>query len=160
MSVLLEFFLMIGVQLVTIIIASGLLIGLAAFYDAVNRSMSWFSSPWLVFGIYLCPLFFVLGSGPAIYLLIRKKFFNKNDQYNKLTRSYRVQMLIHANSVLLGTLSIVLTGIMIKTAYLIMLPVAFYTISTIINIVFKLIHHGKFFYFIFFSFISTAITLS
>lgn len=133
---------MIVVQLVTVIIGSGLLIGLATFYDAVNRSMSWFSSPWIVFGIYLCPLFFVLGVGPALYLLIRKKIYNKDGQ-DKISRSYRVQMLVHANCFIVGAISIVMTGIMIRAAYLVIFPVLFYTISTIINIVFKLIHHGE-----------------
>lgn len=142
MSVLLEFLLMIVIQLFTVIIASGILIGLATFYDAVNRSMSWFSSPWIVFGIYLCPFFYVLGVGPALYLLIKKKIY-KRDGKDKITRSYRVQMLIHANCFIVGLLSIVMTGIMIKTAYIVILPVIFYTISAIFNIVFKVIHHGK-----------------
>ncbi len=61
------------VQALCIGVGLGLLLVLAVIYDAAYRSMSWFSNPWLLFGIYVCPLFFCLGIGPSLYIMFRKK---------------------------------------------------------------------------------------
>lgn len=133
---------MIAVQLANIIFAFGLLISFAMFYDGVYRSMSWFSSPWIIFGIYLCPFYFSIGFVPDLDLMLRRTILDTDGQ-EKITRSYRVQILLHATCFLLGIISIVMTGMMMKSAYLVVLPVLFYTISTTFNLVFKLIHHGR-----------------
>lgn len=131
---------MIVAQLVTVALAVGVVIALAILYDAVGRSMSWFSSPWILFGIYLCPFFYILGQGPAMYLWFHRKCAAK--RFNQLNKSYRVQMLLHAQCVLFGIIGIALTGLMIKSAYIVTMFVAFYTLSTIINVIGKIIHHG------------------
>lgn len=133
---------MVVVQIVTIALAVAVVIALAILYDAVARSMSWFSSPWLLFGIYLCPFFYVLGQGSATYLWCQRKATSKRIP-NLLNKSYRVQMLLHAQCLVLGCIGIALTGLMIKSAYIVTMFVAFYTVSLIINTICTLIHHGK-----------------
>lgn len=61
------------VQALCLAVSLGLLLLLAVIYDAAYRSMSWFSNPWLLFGIYICPMFFCLGIGPSLYIMYRKK---------------------------------------------------------------------------------------
>lgn len=68
-----EFVFVLLIQLIAIGVAVCSLILLATVFDSASRSMSWFSNKWLIFGLYYCPLFFVLGMGPAMYLSIRKK---------------------------------------------------------------------------------------
>lgn len=63
----------IGVQGLCIALSLGLMMLLAFIYDAANRSMSWFSNPWLLFGIYICPMFFCLGIGPSLYIKYWKR---------------------------------------------------------------------------------------
>lgn len=63
----------VGVQGLCIAVSLGLLLLLAVIYDASNRSMSWFSNPWLLFGIYVCPMLFCLGIGPSLYIKYRKR---------------------------------------------------------------------------------------
>lgn len=65
------------VQLVCVIISLGVVVLLAFIYDAAYRSMSWFSNPWMLFGIYVCPMFFCLGMGPSLYIMYSKKVYRK-----------------------------------------------------------------------------------
>lgn len=68
-----ELGLIIIIQALTLATGLGVLLLLAVIYDAANRSMTWFSNPWLLFGIYICPMFFCLGIGPSLYIMFRKK---------------------------------------------------------------------------------------
>lgn len=61
------------IQALSLAVSLGLLLLLAVIYDAAYRSMSWFTSQWLLFGIYICPMFFCLGLGPSLYIMYRKK---------------------------------------------------------------------------------------
>lgn len=68
-----EFAVVFMIQLVSIGLAIAILISLASIFDAVSRSMSWYSNMWMVFGLYYCPLMFALGVLPATYVSLRKK---------------------------------------------------------------------------------------
>ncbi len=67
-----EFGAVLVLQVISIILAVGIVILLAFVYDKGLRSMSWYSSPWIVIGIYYCPLFFGLGIIPSLYVMFRK----------------------------------------------------------------------------------------
>lgn len=61
-----------AIQIFSIILAAGVVIVLCVIFDATDRSMSWFTSQWLVFGIFFCPFFCALGVGPVLYIKFRK----------------------------------------------------------------------------------------
>lgn len=69
---LIEFGITFGVQLISLGCATGFVLLLAVIYDAANRSMSWFSNTWLLFGIYICPYIFILAMGPSLYIQFKK----------------------------------------------------------------------------------------
>ena len=79
-----------AIQMISLVLAAGLTISEALFLDAVNKSMSWYYSNWLLIGLYFCPMFFGMAILPAVYLektkrvcdlkILEKnlKLFNKN----------------------------------------------------------------------------------
>lgn len=151
-SMLCEFLIIIAVQLVTIALAAAVVMLLATIYDAVGRSMSWYSYPWILFGIYLCPFSFVLGIVPAVYVIIVRRIAAKREKDGLIqpssssaptTLSYKIQMFLHAQCVLLSLFSLVMTILQVKTAFLLYMIVLFYTLAILINLIFGFLHHGN-----------------
>lgn len=145
-----EFGIILLIQIVSIALSVGVIFALAVIYDAANRSMSWYSSTWLLFGLYFCPLFFCQGLGPAIYLIVyRKKMSNKlqkgadNEEQSSLKMGYQIQMFLHAQCVIFILLLLVLTGLSIRTAFLIVITIIFYSLTMFINFITKLQLRGK-----------------
>lgn len=139
-----EFLIILVVQLVTIVLAAAVVMLLATIYDAVGRSMSWFSYPWILFGIYLCPFSFVLGIVPTTYVIITRRMEAKREKGTPTTTlSYKIQMFLHAQCTLLSLFSLVMTIMQVKTAFLLYMIVLFYALAMIINLAFRLLHHGK-----------------
>lgn len=140
-----EFGIIVVVQLLSVVGAAGIVIVLSLIYDAVDRSMSWYSHPWIIFGIYLCPLAFVLGLGPALYITIRNRLAKKEEKLLKpsTTTSYQIQMFLHAQCFLFSIFMLIFTALMLKTAFIFTFIVMFYFFAAFINLVFKLLHHGK-----------------
>lgn len=141
-----QFLIILLLQLLSIGIGIGLIILLALVYDSAHRSLAWFSSPWLLFGIYLCPFFFCLTLGPVVYIfLYRKRMAKKliaakaidSEPSGILLRSHQLQMFLHAHSVFLVIAVIVLTSIGIKSSFMITVPLVFNAASTLVNVLFK-----------------------
>ncbi|KAL9918602.1 endoplasmic reticulum metallopeptidase 1 isoform 1-T4 [Glossina fuscipes fuscipes] len=124
--ILLKFITIFGIQFVTINCALLMTVIIAIFLDAIGAPMSWFSKPWMIFGLYFCPIFFILGILPSIYLSHIKDY--------GLPLAYSIQLLMHSHCLLLTLLTIALVSLGIRSAFLIMLGVAFYTLSVILNI--------------------------
>lgn len=122
-----KFGILFGIQLAAVILSMGLTVLMAVFIDAVNLSMPWFSQPWMIFGLYFCPMFFVMGILPAIYLSRTKE--------HGLPLAYAIQLLMHAHCLILTVITIVMISFGIRSAFVIMLCIAFYTISVLLNIV-------------------------
>lgn len=66
--VFIKFGILLGIQVAAVLLAILVTFTLAIFMDSVGLSMSWFSQPWMLFGLYFCPMFFMMGLIPAIYL--------------------------------------------------------------------------------------------
>lgn len=64
------------VQFLAICVGFGLTLLPAIIFDAAGRSMSWYSQPWLIFGLYFCPMFFSLTFIPALSMMYRNKVNN------------------------------------------------------------------------------------
>lgn len=50
----------VAVQILSIVLGTGITFFLAFFYDLCNRSMTWFTENWLIFGLYFVP--YILGN--------------------------------------------------------------------------------------------------
>lgn len=64
---------MLLLQLLSFVLAFGLPFLMAVFFDAGDRSMTWFTNKWLVFGLYICPCLFGLVAPTLFYLNWRRK---------------------------------------------------------------------------------------
>lgn len=66
--VVIRFITIFGVQIATIAVAVGLTFLIAVAIDGIGASECWYSETWLIFGLYFCPMFFVMTFIPAIYI--------------------------------------------------------------------------------------------
>ncbi|XP_037716788.1 endoplasmic reticulum metallopeptidase 1 [Drosophila subpulchrella] len=128
-GVLLRFSITIAVQFISLLLALGLALLVAVFMDGVNRSMSWFTSSWTIFGLYLTPIIFGLSILPALYLEKTKR--------DPLGLGFRIQLFMHSHCICLIAIMLTLTGLSIRSAYLIMLCVLFDIVALIVNLVTK-----------------------
>lgn len=131
-----EFGISFAIQFFSILLAAGVVILLCVIFDAAGRSMSWFTSQWLVFGIFFCPFFCALGLGPVLYIKFRK--------LAKISLQHRTQMHLHSVSLIYAILLIILTGSGIRSAFLIMVTLFFYTITNLANSISKLQNLGNY----------------
>lgn len=124
-EVIVELLICVGCHLVGICFGTGVTLLLAIIYDAVGRSMSWYSSPWLLFGLYMCP-FLITVSLPVIV-------WADNFKRGILSTSHQVQLYIHAHFLLLLTVLIVMTALNIRSAYILLVSVIFQTSASLLN---------------------------
>ncbi|KAL5289346.1 hypothetical protein ACFFRR_009469 [Megaselia abdita] len=122
-----------GIQILSTLLAIFLTFAVAIFMDWVRLPMSWFTHSWLILGLYFCPMIFGLGILPASYL--------EKSKYERLPLSFKVQLLLHSHCIYLAVLTIILTSIGIRSAFVLMICILFYTFSLIINLATQL--HNK-----------------
>ena len=67
-NILKTYGLIIVLHIVGLVLAVGLPLALAAIFDSGDQSMSWFTSKWLVIGLYMCPTLFGLAVPSLLYL--------------------------------------------------------------------------------------------
>lgn len=67
-SIWIRFALIVIVQLLTVLAAIGAVLLVGVIIDAMGLSECWYSEEWLLFGLYFCPLFCILGLFPAIFI--------------------------------------------------------------------------------------------
>lgn len=130
-----EVLISLGCHLVGVCFGVGSVFLLAVIYDAAGRAMSWYSSPWLLFGLYMCPFLVTLALPVVVWV----------DNYKRglLSISHQVQLYIHAQFLLLITLLVVLTAMNIRSAYVILVGVVFQAASSLLNWVLNLQNKPK-----------------
>ncbi|XP_013111716.2 endoplasmic reticulum metallopeptidase 1 [Stomoxys calcitrans] len=126
--VYMQFFTIIGVQLLTVAVAVGLTILIAIIVEALNITQSWYTQTWIIFGLYFCPMFFVLAIVPGFYIKWRKN-------ENTMRLNDIIACFMHAHCLILAIICIIMTGLGIRSAFFVMIAVFFYTISLILNMV-------------------------
>lgn len=124
-EVIVELLISFGCHLVGIAFGLGLVFLLAIIYDAAGRAMSWFSSPWLLFGLYICPFLATLAIPVVVWV--------DNFKRGLLSTSHQVQLYLHAQFLLLIILLVVTTSLNIRSAYLILVGVVFQAFATLLN---------------------------
>lgn len=144
-----QFGVIFAIQLLSLTFGAVIVLLLALIYDAANRSLSWYSNPWFLFGIYMCPMFFGFGVGPAIYLLVyKKRVANKLsksqdlDDMAVLKRGTQVQLFLHAHCLILILIALILTILHIRSAFMLMIGLVFYGLSMFTNLFSKLQRRG------------------
>ncbi|XP_055917041.1 endoplasmic reticulum metallopeptidase 1 isoform X2 [Eupeodes corollae] len=122
-----HFAIIFGIQLLSVILAVGFTVLLGIILDLVGLPLSWYSQTWMAFGLYFCPMFFFLGILPAIYL-------QKTKEYG-IPLGIAVQLFMHAHCLILVLITIPMICFGIRSAFLLMVGIIFYTLSVIINLV-------------------------
>ncbi|XP_049542714.1 endoplasmic reticulum metallopeptidase 1-like [Anopheles darlingi] len=128
-SVLFEAGMSLIVQTLSIIVGAGCSVLVAIIFDACSRSMSWFSSTWLLFGLYYVPFITCMTLGPFLYVRYRKT--------SMLHDQGRIILFLHAQQFIYAILLITLTIGGIRSAYLLLFPIIFYSATTIVNMILK-----------------------
>lgn len=124
-EVIVELLISLGCHLVGIAFGFGLVFLLAVIYDAVGKSLSWYSSPWILFFLYFCPFLATLAIPVVVWV----------DNYKRglLSISHQVQLYLHAQFILLLVLLTVTTLMNIRSAYVILVGVVFQGGAAFIN---------------------------
>ncbi|XP_030375114.1 endoplasmic reticulum metallopeptidase 1 isoform X2 [Scaptodrosophila lebanonensis] len=118
------------VQIIAVFAAGILCFFLGILMDLMHLPMSWFTHSWLILGLYFCPLFFGFAIVPALYF-----HFTPDVRF---PIGHRVQLLLHCHCLFLSLLTLVLTICGIRSAFIFMLTILFYTVALIFNLATKL----------------------
>ncbi|XP_053689241.1 endoplasmic reticulum metallopeptidase 1-like [Sabethes cyaneus] len=128
-KVLIECGLTLIVQTVSIAVGAGVSMLIAVIVDLSGSSMAWFSSTWLLYGLYFVPFIACLALGPTLYIRFRKVPF--------LHLQGRVLLFLHAQCFIYVALLLTLTVGEIRSGYVLLFPVIFHSLSTIVNVIIK-----------------------
>ncbi|XP_016981331.1 endoplasmic reticulum metallopeptidase 1 [Drosophila rhopaloa] len=113
-----------------VLLAVGFPLLMAVFYDAGNRTLTYFSNSWLVIGLYICPSVIGLVLPMTLYLTYKKT--------EKIPHTYYLHIVGHANCVLLAILCLATTALKYRSAYLFLISLIFYVAALIINLLTRL----------------------
>ncbi|CAD7014588.1 unnamed protein product [Ceratitis capitata] len=126
--VVIRFITIFGVQIATIAVAVGLTFLIAVAIDGIGASECWYSETWLIFGLYFCPMFFVMTFIPAIYIRWTKEGTN-------MRLDDTLACFMHSHCLILACICLTMTGLSIRSAFFPMIAIFFYTISVVLNII-------------------------
>ncbi|KAH8271623.1 hypothetical protein KR018_011296 [Drosophila ironensis] len=111
---------------------------MAVMFDAGDRSLTYFTNNWLVFGLYISPAVIGLVLPLTLYYTLRP-----ND---KLSHAYNLQLSLHAHLVLLTIVAFILTGLGYRSQYLCLMSMIFYSGALVINLLSKLHDRGGYYW--------------
>ncbi|XP_060658461.1 endoplasmic reticulum metallopeptidase 1-like [Drosophila nasuta] len=115
------------IQIVGLVLALALPLQVAYYFDSIGKSLTYFSSSWLLIGLYICPSLIGLSLPITIYYLLQQNI--------KLPFNYHLQLGLHSWAIVLSVLDIVLTMWGIRSAYIFTIPIVFYAGAMIANMV-------------------------
>lgn len=127
------------IQLFSLIVACLATVALALFYNAINRTMRWYNHPFMIFPLYMCPLYFLMSIGPALFR-----------RFNRKIRPWHATMeMCHLYSWILMAILLTTMSLNIRSGFMVMVPLMIYTVSMIFHMCFvsagwKLVLHYVF----------------
>ncbi|KMY93172.1 endoplasmic reticulum metallopeptidase 1 [Drosophila simulans] len=133
-QILIQFLIILGLHVVGLLLSICLPLLMAVLFDAGDRSLTYFTSNWLVFGLYVCPAIIGLVLPLTLYFTLLP-----ND---KLSHPYLIQMSLHAEFVVLALLILILTAIGTRSQYLCLISLIFYGGAVLINLISTLHDRG------------------
>lgn len=125
--VLLKFIIILAIQLTSVLLAIITTVIVMCLLDFMDLSMVWYVRYWLTLGLYAAPMLFVMGIIPATYLSSTKD--------HGLSLSYAVQLFMHSHCLILGIFLLLAVLFELRSAFVITISFAFYTLSMLINII-------------------------
>ncbi|EDW09410.2 endoplasmic reticulum metallopeptidase 1 [Drosophila mojavensis] len=128
------FILVIIVQIISFVL--GLLLPIVVAYgmDALGLSLTYYSTPLLVVGLYVCPSLIGLSLPITLYYSVQRN--------EKISNAYHLQLALHSQAVILALLVLAATVYGLRTSYIFVIPLASYMISLAINLLTTLHDRG------------------
>lgn len=120
------------VHLISIGLGVGLVVLAMIIYESFDWTMFWYSNSFLVFPVYLCPLLFGMAIGPAIL----RRFSQRVSPWDSVLHSLNFQSLI------LVIFLIIATAFGIRSGFMFLVPLCFFVVTIVIQIVFKFCNIG------------------
>ncbi|XP_002138480.2 endoplasmic reticulum metallopeptidase 1 [Drosophila pseudoobscura] len=120
------FLIILGLHVVGFGLCLGLPLLMAVLFDAGDRSLTYFSSNWLVIGLYVCPAVIGLVLPLTLYYTLKPN--------GQLSHAYHLHMSLHAHCVILAFFAIILTAIGLRIPYVCMVSMFFYAAALLINL--------------------------
>ncbi|XP_034476025.1 endoplasmic reticulum metallopeptidase 1-like [Drosophila innubila] len=122
------------IQILGFVLGLALPILVAYFFDSFGLSLTYFSSPYLLIGLYVCP--------SLIGLTLPITIYYQSQQKNKLPFVYHLQLGLHSWAIVLSLLVLGATTFGIRSVYGITISLAFYAISLAVNLLTTLHDRG------------------
>lgn len=113
----------------------GVVYFIAVVLDGIDYSMTWYGSPWLIFGLYVAPI--ILCACASLH------FVNALTKSGEVPAPVQSQLQIHCVRLIWTLLLIIGTALHIRSAYLFMIPVFFNTLSFALIHLLKLFKSGE-----------------
>ncbi|XP_034110822.1 endoplasmic reticulum metallopeptidase 1-like [Drosophila albomicans] len=108
--------------------ALGIVLPLVVAYtmDSYGLTLTYYSTPVLIIGLYVCPSLIGLSLPLTIYFSLQCR--------NKISAPYHLQLALHGQAIILAVLSIVVTYLGYRSAYIFVIPLVFYVVALALNL--------------------------
>ncbi|KAH8254508.1 hypothetical protein KR032_010604, partial [Drosophila birchii] len=133
-NVLCWFILILVLQIIAFVLGLGLPVVVAYMFDKYGLSLTYFSTPALMIGLYICPSLLGLSLPSYIYLRLRKN--------SKVAFAQQLQLVLHGHAAVLAILAIGITVYGLRSAYVVTWTLIFYIIPLAINLLTTLHDRG------------------
>ncbi|XP_034476003.1 endoplasmic reticulum metallopeptidase 1-like [Drosophila innubila] len=128
------FILVMVIQIISFVLGLALPIVVAYGMDSFGLSLTYYSTPMLIVGLYVCPSLIGLSLPITIYYSLQRN--------NKISSAYHLQLALHSQAVILALLAIALTVLSIRSTYILTIPLFFYFASLAFNLLTPLHDRG------------------
>ncbi|XP_017150804.1 endoplasmic reticulum metallopeptidase 1-like [Drosophila miranda] len=122
------------IQVIAFVLGLALPIVVAYALDLYGKSLSYYSSPLLVVGLFVCPSLVGLSLPSTIYYTLYRN--------SKVSFAHYIQLALHGHAVVLAVLGVALTYYGLRSAYVITWTLIFYVIPLAINLLTTLHDRG------------------
>ncbi|XP_033149126.1 endoplasmic reticulum metallopeptidase 1-like [Drosophila busckii] len=120
------FMLLLVLQLVSFVLGLAFPVVVAYVFDMFGLSLTYFSTPWLMICLYVCPSLLGLCLPITIYFYFQR--------CGKISAAYHLQLSLHAQAVILALLMGGITYLGFRSAYIFMIPVLCYVLALAFNL--------------------------
>ncbi|XP_032591129.1 endoplasmic reticulum metallopeptidase 1 [Drosophila grimshawi] len=128
------FILVLIIQLISFVLGLVFPALVAHVFDNLGLSLTYFSTPLLVIGLYVCPSLIGLSLPITMYYSIQCN--------RKIPTAYHIQLSLHAQAFILAFIAIYFTAFGLRSTYIFVIPLTFYIVSLTLNLMTTLHDRG------------------
>ncbi|XP_033234499.1 endoplasmic reticulum metallopeptidase 1-like isoform X1 [Drosophila pseudoobscura] len=128
------FILIIVLQVIALLLGLGLPVVVTYLFDMYGLSLTYYSTPALLIGLYVCPTLIGFSLPSFVYLKLQRD--------EKISFAKQLQLVLHGHATILAILGIGLTLYGLRTTYVVTWTLLFYVIPLAINLLTTLHDRG------------------